>query len=104
MPPAAYFFLACQKKVCKKETLGTRNSACAPEKVFCFCIPFTDSASRKERPSGRPQNFCHLKILLRQIFLPVKSKSICSESMRDFQVLPVSAPQFLLVVEEKRAK
>jgi hypothetical protein len=24
MPPAAYFFLACQKKVCKKETLGTR--------------------------------------------------------------------------------
>ena len=21
MPPAAYFFLACQKKVCKKETL-----------------------------------------------------------------------------------
>ena len=22
MPPAAYFFLACQKKVCKKETLG----------------------------------------------------------------------------------
>ena len=81
-----------------------RNRAVAPEKVFFFCVPFTDSASRKERPSGRPQNFCRLKNLLRQIFLPVKSKSICSESMQGFQVLPVSAPQFLLVAEEKRAK
>ena len=32
-PPAAYFFLACQKKVCKKETLGTRNSAYAPDSL-----------------------------------------------------------------------
>ena len=31
------------------------------EKAFCFCVPFTDSASRKERPSGGPQNFCCLK-------------------------------------------
>ena len=28
-----YFFLACQKKVCKKETLGTRNSAYAPDSL-----------------------------------------------------------------------
>jgi len=88
----------------RKEAPGTRNRADAPEKAFCFCVPFTDRAFRKERPSGGPQNFCHLKILLRQIFLPVKSKSICSESMRGFLVLPVSAPQFLLVAEEKRAK
>ncbi len=104
VPPAAHSFLSCQKRMGRKEAPGTRNRADAPEKAFCFCVPFTDRAFRKERPSGGPQNFCHLKILLRQIFLPVKSKSICSESMRGFQVLPVSAPQFLLVAEEKRAK
>jgi len=26
MPPAAYFFLACQKKVCKKETLENETA------------------------------------------------------------------------------
>ncbi len=82
----------------------TRNRADAPEKAFCFCVPFTDRAFRKERPSGGPQNFCRLKNLLRQIFLPAKSKSICSESMRGFQDLPVSASQTLLVAEDKRAK
>ena len=104
VPPAAYFFLSCQKRMGRKEAPGTRNRADAPEKAFCFCVPFTDRAFRKERTSGGPQNFCRLKNLLRQIFLPVKSKSICSESMRGFQVSPVSAPQFLLVAEEKRAK
>ena len=102
--PTAHSFLSCQKRMGRKEAPGTRNRAHAPEKAFCFCVPFTDRAFRKERPSGGPQNFCHLKILLRQIFFPVKSKSICSESMRGFQVLPVSAPQPLLVAEEKRAK
>ena len=34
MPPAAYFFLTCQKKVCKKRDAGERNSAYAPEKLF----------------------------------------------------------------------
>jgi len=104
VPPAAHSFLSCQKRMGRKEAPGTRNRADAPEKAFCFCVPFTDRAFRKERPSGGPQNFCHPKILLRQIFLPAKSKSICSESMRGFQVLPVSASQFLLVAEEKRAK
>ena len=98
------FFLSCQKRMGRKEAPGTRDRADAPEKAFCFCVPFTDSASRKERPSGGPQNFCHPKILLRQIFLPAKSKSICSGSMRGFQDLPVSASQPLLVAEEKRAK
>ena len=104
VPPAAHSFLSCQKRMGRKEAPGTRNRADAPEKAFCFCVPFTDRAFRKERPSGGPQNFCHPKILLRQIFLPAKSKSICSESMRGFQVLPVSASQPLLVAEEKRAK
>ena len=104
VPPAAHSFLSCQKRMGRKEAPGTRNRADAPEKAFCFCVPFTDRAFRKERPSGGPQNFCRLKNLLRQIFLPVKSKSICSESMRGFQVLPVSARQSLLAAEEKRAK
>ena len=104
VPPAAHSFLSCQKRMGRKEAPRTRNRADAPEKAFCFCVPFTDRAFRKERPSGGPQNFCHPKILLRQIFLPAKSKSICSESMRGFQVLPVSASQPLLVAEEKRAK
>ena len=104
VPPAAHSFLSCQKRMGRKKALGTRNRADAPEKAFCFCVSFTDRAFRKERPSGGPQNFCRLKNLLRQIFLPVKSKSICSESMRGFQVLPVSASQPLLVAEEKRAK
>ena len=102
--PTAHSFLSCQKRMGRKEAPGTRNRADAPEKAFCFCVPFTDRAFRKERPSGKPQNFCRLKNLLRQIFLPVKSKSICSESMRGFRVSPVSASQFLLVAEEKRAK
>ena len=97
-------FCLARKEWGEKRRWGTRNRADAPEKAFCFCVPFTDRAFRKERPSGGPQNFCHPKILLRQIFLPAKSKSICSESMRGFQVLPVSASQFLLVAEEKRAK
>ena len=36
----------------EEKTVWTRNSAVAPEKAFCFCVPFADSASRKERPSG----------------------------------------------------
>ena len=52
VPPAAHSFLSCQKRMGRKEALGTRNRADAPEKAFCFCVPFTDGASRKERPSG----------------------------------------------------
>ena len=52
MPPAAYFFLACQKKVCKKETPGTRIALRA-EKAFSFCTPSTEAASLKGTPFGR---------------------------------------------------
>ena len=61
VPPAAHSFLSCQKRMGRKEAPGTRNRAVAPEKVFFFCVPFTDRAFRKERPSGGPQNFCCLK-------------------------------------------
>ena len=39
VPPAAHSFLSCQKRMGRKEALGTRNSAVAPEKQFVtFCV------------------------------------------------------------------
>ena len=104
VPPAAHSFLSCQKRMGRKEALGTRNSAYAPEKAFCFCMPFTDSASRKERPSGGPQNFCCLKFRCGKYLCLQNRKASVPNPCRGFQVLPVSAPQFLLAAEEKRAK
>ena len=49
---AIWFQPLLREKIWKKRALGTRNSAYAPEKAFCFCVPFADSTSRKERPSG----------------------------------------------------
>ena len=49
---AIWFQPFLREKIWKKRALETRNSADAPEKAFCFCVPFTDGASRKERPSG----------------------------------------------------
>ncbi|MDY2807700.1 MAG: hypothetical protein SOT82_03680, partial [Oscillospiraceae bacterium] len=48
MPPAAYFFLACQKKVCKKETLENEIALSRLKRHF-------DSAyhSPMARPEGR---------------------------------------------------
>ena len=46
------FFSVLPEKNGEKRGAGVRNSADAPEKTFCFCMPFTDGASRKERPSG----------------------------------------------------
>jgi len=45
-------FSGLSEKSMQKRDAGVRNSAVAPEKAFCFCVPFTDGASRKERPSG----------------------------------------------------
>ena len=45
-------FSGLSEKSMQKRDAGVRNSAVAPEKAFCFCMPFTDGASRKERPSG----------------------------------------------------
>ena len=101
---AGPFFSALPEKNGEKRGAGERNSAVAPDKTIRSILRFVVSFPSSERPSGGPQNFCHLKILLRQIFLPAKSKNICSESMRGFQVLPVSAPQSLLIAEEKRVK
>ena len=47
-----HIFSVLTEKIWKKRPLGTRNSAVAPEKSFCFCVPFNDDASLKERPSG----------------------------------------------------
>ena len=52
VPPAAHSFLSCQKRMGRKEAPETRNRADAPEKAFCFCVPFTDRAFRKERTSS----------------------------------------------------
>ena len=52
-PPLRGPYLFCHgRKDMEEKTVWTRNSAYAPEKAFCFCVPFADSASRKERPSG----------------------------------------------------
>ena len=51
-------FSGLSEKSMQKRDAGVRNSAVAPEKALCFCVPFTDSAVRKERPSGgRPIGF-----------------------------------------------
>ena len=54
---AGHIFSLLREKIWKKRALETRNSAYAPEKAFCFCVPFTESASRKERPSGGPSDW-----------------------------------------------
>ena len=46
------FFSVLPEKNGEKRGAGDANSAVAPEKAFCFCVPFTDDTSRKERPSG----------------------------------------------------
>ena len=46
------FFSVLPEKNGEKRGTGIRNSAYAPEKAFCFCMPFTDGAVREERPSG----------------------------------------------------
>ena len=38
---AIWFQPLLREKIWKKRALGTRNSAYAPEKAFCFCMPFT---------------------------------------------------------------
>ena len=45
-------FSGLSEKSMQKRDAGVRNSAYAPEKAFCFCMPFTDGAVREERPSG----------------------------------------------------
>ena len=82
----------------------TRNSAVAPEKSIRYILRFVVTPSVVRTPFGRAAEFLPSKILLRQIFVPAKSKGVCSESMQGFQVLPVSHPQSLLVAEEKRTK
>ena len=58
----------------QKRDAGTRNSAVAPEKAFCFCMPFTDGASRKDAlraavESGFPSARYTIRVVL---FAPVE--------------------------------
>ena len=52
MPPAAYFFLDCQKKVCKKET---PENEIAPSRLksLSFCLAFCRFVSVVKTPFGR---------------------------------------------------
>ena len=47
--PRAHSFLSCQKRMGRKETLGTRNSAVAPEKQV---VPFCVLSFRFRRPNA----------------------------------------------------
>ena len=51
MPPAAYFFLSCQKKVCKKEAQDA-EIALAREKACRYILRISVTPVVKERPSG----------------------------------------------------
>ena len=55
MPPAAYFFLARQKKVCKKET-PENEIALTRLKSLSFCLAFCRFVSVVKTPFGRPSN------------------------------------------------
>ena len=104
-PPLRGPYLFCLgRKDMEEKTAGMRNRAVAPDKTIRSILRLVVTPSVVRTPFGRAAEFLLSKILLRQIFVPAKSKSICPESMRCFQVSPVSASQPLLVVEEKRAK
>ena len=60
----------------------TRNSAFAPEKACRSILRFVVTQAVVRTPFGRAAEFLRSKTLLRQIFVPAKSKSICPESMR----------------------
>ena len=90
MPPAAYFFLTCQKKVCKKRDAGERNSAYAPEKLFVslyvlsFCFRRLN-ALRAAVESGFPSARYAVQIAL---FAPVEYLTYGSRNSRRVFRLP----------------
>ena len=49
--PRAYFFLSCQKKVCKKEAQDAKI-ALTRGKAFCYIVRVVVTLAVKERPSG----------------------------------------------------
>ena len=51
--PRAYFFLSCQKKVCKKEALDAFYSADA-RKGVSFCCAYYRYTGGQGTPFGRP--------------------------------------------------
>ena len=53
VPPAAYFFLSCQKKVCKKEAQKTRNSAYAQKNESLHSTYYRYTGGQGT-PFGRP--------------------------------------------------
>ena len=74
MPPAAYFFLACQKKVCKKETLGYEIALSRLKKHFAsaYHSPIARSARNALRAavqSGFPSARYTVRVVL---FAPVE--------------------------------
>ena len=76
-PPAAYFFLTCQKKVCKKRDAADANSAYAPEHLtfglFSWLVSLPRSIETAEKKRAKPENTAwiqskHFSILQAQIF------------------------------------
>ena len=69
VPPAAYFFLSCQKKVCKKEALDA-EIALTREKAYRSVVRVIVTLAVKERPSGDrrigfPERTIHKYVSLR---------------------------------------
>ena len=58
VPPAAYFFLSCQKKVCKKEAQDAKI-ALTREKACRYTLRIIVTSVVKERPSGGAPNFVY---------------------------------------------
>ena len=104
MPPAAHSFLSCQKRMGRKEALENEIALSRLIKQFVPLCVLSLHRPSSERPSGGPQNFCCLKFRCGKYLCLQNRKASVPNPCRGFQVLPVSAPQFLLAAEEKRAK
>ena len=79
--PTAHSFLSCQKRMGRKEALENEIALRAEKTCRSVLRVFVTQAVVRT-PFGRAAEFLPSKILLRQIFVPAKSKSICPESMR----------------------
>ena len=79
---AGHIFSLLREKIWKKRALERFYSAYAPEKACRSVLRFVVALSVVRTPFGRAAEFLPSKILLRQIFVPAKSKSICPESVQ----------------------